>query len=232
MHRLLHFSCCIVEQCCEQIGILHPTLPRKRRAPACFEVGSGEGFHSETVEDHFRRQYFEVLIASITKRFDQLGYRMYKNLEDLLVTAANGKEIEAYLKTVTAFYRDDFDSSLLSAQLQNLATHFDGNTVTLRDCIAFLRGLSSAQRYFFSEVCMLAHLIIVMPATNAVSERSFSAMRRLKTYLCSTMSQRRLNHLLLNINREKADRLDIDCIADEFVRGSQHRLSQFGKFMF
>ena len=100
--------------------------------------------------------------------------------------------------------------------------------MTLRDCIAFLRGLSSAQRYFFSEVCMLAHLIIVMPATNVVSERSFSAMRRPKTYLCSTMSQSKLNHLL-NINREKADRLDIDSIADEFVRGSQNRLSQFGK---
>ena len=64
---------------------------------------------------------------------------------------------------------------------------------------------------------MLAHLIIVMPAANAVSERSFSAMRCLKTYLRSRMSQSRLNHLLLNINREKADQLDIDSIADEFV---------------
>ena len=40
-----------------------------------------------------------------------------------------------------------------------------------------------------------------------------------------------LNHLLLlNINREKADQLDIDAIGDEFVRGSEHRLRQFGKF--
>ena len=78
---------------------------------------------------------------------------------------------------------------------------------------------------FFSEVCHLAHLILVMPATNAVSERSFSATRRLKTYLRSSMRQSRLNHvMLLNINREKVRQLDIDVIADEFVVGSEQRL--------
>ena len=41
---------------------------------------------------------------------------------------------------------------------------------------------------------------------NAASECSFSAMRRLKTYLCSMMCQSWLNHLLLlNINREKVE---------------------------
>ena len=84
---------------------------------------------------------------------------------------------------------------------------------------------------FFSQVCRLVNLILVMPPTNAVSERSFSAMRRLKTYLRSTMCQSRLNHvMLLSINREKVDQLDIDVIADQFVVGSEHRLCQFGKF--
>ena len=97
--------------------------------------------------------------------------------------------------------------------------------------MAFLRDLSLPLKSFFSEVCRLACLILVMPATNAASKRSFSAMRRLKTYLRSTMRQSRLNHLLLlNINREKVDQLDIDVIGDEFVRGSEHRLRQFGKF--
>ena len=41
---------------------------------------------------------------------------------------------------------------------------------------------------------------------NAASECSFSAMRRLKTYLCSMTCQSWLNHLLLlNINREKVE---------------------------
>ena len=93
--------------------------------------------------------------------------------------------------------------------------------------MTFLRDLSLAHKSFFSEVCRLTNLILVMPATNAVSERSFSA----KTYLRSTMSQSRLNHvILLSINREKVDKLDIDVIADQFVQCSEHRLRHFGKF--
>ena len=97
--------------------------------------------------------------------------------------------------------------------------------------MAFFCELSLPQKSFFSEVCLLARLIIVMPASNAVSEHSFSAMRHLNTYLHSTMSQSRLNHLLLlNLNQEKVDQLDIDASGDEFIRGSEHRLHQFGKF--
>ena len=161
---------------------------------------------------------------------------MYKNLESLLASAANGQVCDQYFENVTKFYKDDFDRPLLSAQLQNFGTYFAEKTekkeiISLGECVTFLRGLSLAHKSFFSEVCRLAHLILVMPATNAVSERSFSAMRRLKTYLRSTMSQSRLNHvMLLSINQEKVDQLDIDVIADQFVQGSEHRLLHFGKF--
>ena len=74
------------------------------------------------------------------------------------------------------------------------------------------------QKSFFCEVCRLAKLILVMPATNAASQRSFSAMRCLKTYLHSTTSQSRLNYvMLLSINCKEVDNLDIDVIAEEFV---------------
>ena len=36
---------------------------------------------------------------------------------------------------------------------------------------------------------------IVLPATNAVSERCASALRRVKTYLRTTMSQTKLNNI-------------------------------------
>ena len=56
-------------------------------------------------------------------------------------------------------------------------------------------------------------IIMVIPATNAVSEHSKSAVRRIKTYLRSTMSQLRL--LVLHIHKEKTDNLDL--IARLFV---------------
>ena len=68
--------------------------------------------------------------------------------------------------------------------------------------------------------------VSILPATNAFSECSFSAMRRIKTYLRSTTGQERLNHLmLLNFHKEKLDDLDLVFIANQFVSGSEHRLN-------
>ena len=49
----------------------------------------------------------------------------------------------------------------------------------------------------FSEVILVLKLILVLPATNATSERSFSAMKWIIFYLRSTMGQERLNNLMV-----------------------------------
>ena len=84
------------------------------------------------------------------------------------------------------------------------------------------------------QVCTVLKLILIMPATNATSERSFSALRRLKTYLRSSMSQQteqRLNHLmLLHVHKERTDALDLEEAAREFIVNSEHRQRIFGAF--
>ena len=65
---------------------------------------------------------------------------------------------------------------------------------------------------------------------NAVSERSFSALR-VKTFLRTTMNQDRLNHLMvLHIHKQITDDLNLKDVANDFVSASEHRLSLFGKF--
>ena len=77
----------------------------------------------------------------------------------------------------------------------------------------------------------LFKLILVLPSTNAVNERSFSAMRRLKTYLCTTMKQERLNHLsLLHVHKDRTDHMFCVDVAHSFVRESEHHLTVFGRF--
>ena len=50
------------------------------------------------------------------------------------------------------------------------------------------------------EFSNVVHILAVIPATSCSAERSFSALRRLKTYLCSTMGQQRVfNIALINI---------------------------------
>ena len=77
----------------------------------------------------------------------------------------------------------------------------------------------------------LTQLILVMPATNAFSEKSFSALRHVKSYLRSTMTQERLNHyMLLNIHKEKVDSLNLKEVQNEFVSLSDHRIGIFAKY--
>ena len=63
-----------------------------------------------------------------------------------------------------------------------------------------------------------------MPATNVVSERSFSALKLFGAYLRSTTGQTRFNHLmrLLHVHKEFADGIDVVKVANLFV-GDKHR---------
>ena len=66
-------------------------------------------------------------------------------------------------------------------------------------------------------------------ATNATSERSFSTLRRVKSYLCSNRKQSRLirfepsNHLQYIY----LDQLDLKAIANYFVDGKENRMNKF-----
>ena len=92
--------------------------------------------------------------------------------------------------------------------------------------------LSPAQRTAYSNVWILLKLLLVMPATNATSECSFSALRRIKIYLRTTMTQMRLNSLMvLHIHSHKTDSLNLYSIADQFVGNREGRLRVFGKFV-
>lgn len=65
------------------LPISEPTLPRKRRVPARFEVGSGAPTYPSSPEDYYRRIYFEALdaiISSIRERFNQPSFQTYMNM--------------------------------------------------------------------------------------------------------------------------------------------------------
>ena len=74
-----------------------------------------------------------------------------------------------------------------------------------------------------SEVSKQLNLVLVMPARNATSERSFNALKQVKTVLRSIMSQNRLN-TMMSLHVYTAQR------QNRFVGISEHRYSIFGKF--
>ena len=84
---------------------------------------------------------------------------------------------------------------------------------------------------FLSEIGIVLKLILVLPATNAQSERSFSKMKIVKDHMRTTMKQKRLNHLMVcSIYPEELDSLSICEIGNEFVNRNSRRFDTFGKF--
>ena len=96
---------------------------------------------------------------------------------------------------------------------------------TLGDIIKCLQKLPRTYKLLISEVIKIVKIMLVMPATNALSERSFSALKRVKTSLRSTTTDSRLNNILtLHVHKEELDSLNISKVADEFISLAERNL--------
>ena len=211
-----------------------PALPRKWKAPQQFQIGSTDGNFHTCSEDHYRQIYFEALdfvVQAVRGRFDQPGYRVYQNLQELVLKACKGEAYQDELKGVLAIYKNDLSRLELEAQLpllkplcKDVCEELVGN-FSVHDAVGIFSKVSAAGRTAFSGVWSALKLLLVLPATNPTSERSFSALRRVKTYMRSTMTQEQLNNLMvLHVHKEHCDRLELERVANEFVSGRERRI--------
>ena len=169
-------------------------------------------------------------MAGIKNRFDQKGFQMLQNLETALTSSEHPNDSDL-ISSIITFYGDDFaQADRLQTQLKLL--HSSGASLTdLPSIITYLKSLNSTEKSFFSEVIKIVKLILVMPATNATSERSFSALRRLKTWLLTTTCQARLNWcMLLHVHKQRTDSLPLKETVNDFVTCNESRMRLFGRF--
>ena len=80
-----------------------------------------------------------------------------------------------------------FQQDTLETDLQTLQNIYNGpKNPTLQQLLTCVRSLirpTPAQKDLLSEAGKLTKLVLVMPATNATSERTFSALMYIRTYL-------------------------------------------------
>ena len=206
-------------------GVNDPKLPRTKKAPKKIEECTGgrsaPEYHNDEVS-YYRQIYFDALdyiINSIKDRFEQPDYQIYVNLENLLLKAAYEEDFEHEFMQVVTFYKGDFNANRLRLHLQifgNECRKLDSKN--LSSITAMLRSIPDASQSVIEDVYVLVNLILVMPASNSSSERSFSMLKLIKTYLRSTMGQTRLNHLMiLSIYKDKLDELNLTIPAKLFI---------------
>ena len=88
--------------------------------------------------------------------------------------------------------------------------------------------MEPSSRRLLSEVGKILELVLVLPATNATSERNFSKMKLIKTPIHSTMSHECLNHcMIFSTHKEKVDELNLTKLATTFVKKYPKRDSFF-----
>ena len=150
--------------------------------------------------------YYEAIYVTtecVRTRFNKKDFKVYQSIQDLLLKAVAGEEHDEELAKVMALFGDaELQQYKLEAHLSLLpevlqAMGYDTSRYDFADLLDFFQSLGNARKLLLSEICTLGKLMLVMPATNAVSERFFSASKQVKTYLRSTTGEGRLNHLTL-----------------------------------
>ena len=114
-------------------------------------------------------------------------------MENLLLKSLCEEDFGLELQQTSSFFGSDLNKFKLEAQQTALTHIIDEKQVAIKDAIKVISSLNTSQKLLVSEVLKLVKLILLEPATNAVSERLCFTLRRVKTYLRSSMTQERLN---------------------------------------
>ena len=132
---------------------------------------------------------------------------------------------------MTSFYKDDVDTVLLTSEIELLKTICkEEKPRNTAEIVAILKKYDNHLE-LIPNVVQILKLLLVNAATSATPERSFSTARRLKTWLRSTMSQKRFASLaLLNTHKKLTDNISFIEVGNTFVSSQTRRYDYFGKF--
>ncbi|CAF2168304.1 unnamed protein product [Rotaria magnacalcarata] len=155
------------------------------------------------------------------KSYDDLlpAIELYQNFLHCS-TARLKTEFVLWKKRWTDIVTEDSFTSLSSSSGSN------PNTVNMKrkeqvflpDTI--IDSYATCSEAFYPNIKVLLKIFATLPVTTATTERSFSVLKLLKTYLRSTMSETRLNGLaMMYIYRNMA--VDIDAVIDEFAKSNR-----------
>lgn len=183
---------------------------------------------SESVEEHFKRNialpFLDFLNSEMSKRFnleDRVGAALFKLLPNNIGKLTENADIDSLAKDLQ-FWQTDLESpSSLRNEIKwwkiKWQKHSDKVPENLVECL---------QEVDVDEFPNIRKLLIVgctLPISSCEAERSFSTLRRTKTFLRSTMAEERLAGLSLMAIHHSLH-IDLDLIVNTFVTKNPRRL--------
>ena len=216
-----------------------PSLPRYRKMPR--RLDEGEQPHCyQGPKERYRHIYFEVLelaYGEIERRFKQPDFHIIQNLESLLIKVANRETVQPE-ESLLNYLEKDIDRdrfivqlSMVADMIKNALQQTPIKKVTNLRTIAEGMNQSEIYKKMLGEIDKVLKIYFTFPVTTATAERSFSSLRRLKTFVRSTMTQMRLNNLfLLYVHYHTLTILTLELLPEIlFLLIYTRRLNYFGK---
>ena len=130
------------------------------------------------------------------------------------------------------------DDALLHDELMMLPDYFSSinkekklglKKITKISTVCQLLNAQQIGKTMFYEYRKLITLYLTVPVATATAKRSISVLNRIKTYLRCTMSQQRLNHVIIpHIHKDKLDLLDLKSVCSDFISKNENRKTFFG----
>lgn len=214
-------------------GLGMPDTGRMKRTPSRYrhsENATPEQLADEDGIAKWRRAYYQVMdlaLEEVKRRFDQDGMKVAAKREQLLLHQTSATPTACEMPPLP----NGINKERLLHELQILPGLCpEKPRTTIGEFSEIFKSLHSETRQLFPEVNKLLQVCLSMPFSVATAERSFSLLRRLKTWMRATMSQKRLTHLaLMNVHREILDSdLLLDDLLRDFISKTPERRCVFG----
>lgn len=144
-----------------------------------------------------------------------------KTQSDLHLLNDSVNSILDYMMKVNPMNDIDILSMNLKSELLFWSEYWKQKSTKIPDCA--LSALKECSKEIYPTINMLLQILCTIPVTVASAERSFSSLKRLKSWLRSTMSQEKLSGLaLLHIHRDI--NVYVENVIDKFGKVKERKL--------
>lgn len=192
-------------------------LKRAKRKKLFFDETTGNEITLEGKE-RFRIEVFKVLCDNITQDLKK-RIKCYEEVTSAFKCffTLDKEEIKESIDILCDKYRKDIDET--KEYLQNEIIHFQELCKNLNKNTLYEKyEVVQEAKATFPNILTLLQIYLTIPISNASGERSFSALKRIKTYLRSNLNQENLDALsLLYIEYNALEKLNSDSIIRQFA---------------
>ena len=218
---------------------------RPRKVPRRMEGGSSilterlpaSSTDCITCNDNLRKSFFEAIDAissSLEQRFQQEDLSTLKRIEEVLLKSMKNRGVDLIIlkcgfldKEMVERQLDDLPTIL---GLYNAERELKITNVTRIGTVEDIFNAMPSAKLQCPGVHRMIKLYKTVPLSSSTCERSFSAMRRLKTWLRAKAKANHLNDIMFaHIQKTDFDKLDINLVAKKFVQRNDRRKDYFGK---